>query len=207
MIKISWLAAMVLLLAGTGTAFALDINVLILKDLKKDGKYLKLNHSGMLYDAGVKQLAESKLLKKVETLDLNTHNIGDEGAEAIAQSKNLPNLKVLNLFNNQIEMVGAKSRGFVYYVSLTGVTGARDSIAKGVEEKVTQIKQATSLPVLVGFGISGAEQAKAASGFSDGVIVGSAIVRMIDETPEPAERKEKLKLFVRSMKQSLQDCK
>jgi tryptophan synthase alpha chain len=60
---------------------------------------------------------------------------------------------------------------------------------------------------LIGFGISGPEQAKAASGFSDGVIVGSAIVRMIDETPEPAERKEKLKVFVRSMKQSLQDSK
>src|SRR5210317_787958 len=107
-LKIGWLGVMVLLL-GVGTAFALDINVLILKDLKEDGKYLKLNHSGMLYDAGIKQLAESKLLEKVETLDLNTHNIGDEGAEALAKSKNLQNLKVLNLFNNQIENDGVKA--------------------------------------------------------------------------------------------------
>ena len=83
----------------------------------------------------------------------------------------------------------------------------RDSLAQGVEEKVTQIKQATSLPVLIGFGISGPEQAKATSGFSDGVIVGSAIVRMIEECPDLAERKEKLKVFVRSVKQSLQDSK
>ena len=82
MMGLNWLGVMALLLAGVGTAFALDINVLILKDLKQEGKYLKLNHSGMLYDAGIKQLAESKLLEKVETLDLNTHNIGDEGAEA-----------------------------------------------------------------------------------------------------------------------------
>ena len=69
------------------------------------------------------------------------------------------------------------------------------------------IKQATELPVLIGFGISGPEQAKAVSKYSDGVIVGSAIVRMIEETPEPAERMEKLKGFVRSVKQSLQDSK
>ncbi|MCH7499990.1 MAG: tryptophan synthase subunit alpha, partial [Nitrospinae bacterium] len=100
-----------------------------------------------------------------------------------------------------------KSRGFIYYISLTGVTGVRRSLAQGVEEKVRRIKQATALPVLIGFGISGTEQAKAASGFSDGVIVGSALVRMIEENPDPAEREEKLKVFVRSMKQALQDSK
>jgi len=129
--------------------------------------------------------------------------------DRLAKPKNLDMIHLLAPTStpDRIEMVGAQSRGFVYYVSLTGVTGARDSIAAGVEDKVTRIKQATSLPVLIGFGISGPEQAKAASGFSDGVIVGSAIVRMIEETPDPAERKEKLKVFVRSMKQSLQDSK
>jgi tryptophan synthase alpha chain len=129
--------------------------------------------------------------------------------DALAKPKNLDMIHLLAPTStpDRIEMVGAQSRGFVYYVSLTGVTGARDSIATGVEDKVNQIKQATSLPVLIGFGISGPEQAKAASGFSDGVIVGSAIVRMIEETPDPAERKEKLRVFVRSMKQSLQDGK
>ena len=129
--------------------------------------------------------------------------------DALAKPKNLDLIHLLAPTStpDRIEMVGTQSRGFVYYVSLTGVTGARDSIATGVEDKVTQIKQATSLPVLIGFGISGPEQAKAASGFSDGVIVGSAIVRMIEETPDPVERKEKLKVFVRSMKQSLQDSK
>ena len=104
-------------------------------------------------------------------------------------------------------MIGKKSHGFIYYVSLTGVTGVRRSLAQGVEEKVRRIKQATALPVLIGFGISGPEQAKAASEFSDGVIVGSAIVRMIEENPGSAERNEKLKGFVRNLKQALQDCK
>ena len=129
--------------------------------------------------------------------------------DALAQAKALDVIYLLAPTStpDRIEMVGTRSRGFIYYVSLTGVTGTRDSLAKGVEERVTRIKQATSLPVLIGFGISGPQQARAASKGSDGVIVGSAIVRMIEETPDPAERKEKLKDFVRSVKQSLQDGK
>ncbi len=107
----------------------------------------------------------------------------------------------------RIEMIGQKSRGFVYYVSLTGVTGVRSSLAQGVADRVGQIKQATPLPVLIGFGISGPEQAKAAAECSDGVIVGSALVRMIEEISDPAERNKKLGVFVRTMKQSLQDRK
>lgn len=132
-----------------------------------------------------------------------------EEFDALAKAKNLDMIHLLAPTStpDRIEMVGAKSRGFIYYVSLTGVTGTRDSLAQGVEEKVSRIKQATALPVLIGFGISGPDQAKAASKCSDGVIVGSALVRMIEECTDPAERKEKLKLFVRSVKQSLQDSK
>lgn len=129
--------------------------------------------------------------------------------DALAKVRNLDMIHLLAPTStpDRIKMVGGQSRGFIYYVSLTGVTGIRDGLAQGVENKVARIKQATSLPVLIGFGISGPEQAKAASKCSDGVIVGSAIVRMIDETPEPAKRKEKVKTFVRSIKQSLQDSK
>ena len=139
--------------------------------------------------------------------DLPPEEAGD--FDALAQAKALDVIYLLAPTStpDRIEMVGTRSRGFIYYVSLTGVTGTRNSLAKSVEEKVTRIKQATSLPVLIGFGISGPQQARAASKCSDGVIVGSAIVRMIEEYPDPAERKEKLKGFVRSVKQSLQDGK
>jgi tryptophan synthase alpha chain len=129
--------------------------------------------------------------------------------DEFAKAKNLDMIHLLAPTStpDRIEMVGAQSRGFIYYVSLTGVTGTRDSLAKGVEDKVSRIKQATPLPVLIGFGVSGPEQARAASKCSDGVIVGSAIVRLIAETPDPADRKEKLGTFVRDLKQALQDSK
>ncbi len=75
--------------------------------------------------------------------------------------------------------VTAASRGFVYYVSFTGVTGAARSIASAVHQNISLAKKATRLPVCVGFGISNPAQAKAMSKSADGVIVGSAIVKSL----------------------------
>lgn len=129
--------------------------------------------------------------------------------DALAQAKGLDVIYLLAPTStpDRIEMIGSKSRGFIYYVSLTGVTGVRQSMAQNVAEKVGRIKQATSLPVLIGFGISEPEHAQAAAECSDGVIVGSALVRLIEENPDSAERNKKLGVFVRNMKQALQDSK
>ena len=139
--------------------------------------------------------------------DLPPEEAGEFDALALARNLDVIYLLAPTSTVDRIETVGTRSRGFIYYVSLTGVTGTRDSLAKDVEEKVNRIKQATSLPVLIGFGISGPEQARAASQCSDGVIVGSAIVRMVEESLDPVQRKEKIKDFVRSVKQSLKDSK
>jgi len=104
---------------------------------------------------------------------------------------------------DRIKMIADQSRGFIYYISVTGVTGVRQDLSQSLGEKVGQVKQATPLPVLIGFGISGPEQAKAAGEISDGVIVGSAIVKMVDQYKEPAERSQQLTQFVRSVKQAL----
>ncbi len=79
----------------------------------------------------------------------------------------------------RMKLVTRSSRGFVYYVSLTGVTGARRSLPSTIGENIKLAKKMTSLPVCVGFGISTPEQAKTVSKVSDGVIVGSAIVRAL----------------------------
>ena len=69
--------------------------------------------------------------------------------------------------------------GFVYYVSITGITGAAAAQAVDVAPEVARIKASTDLPVIVGFGISTPEQAKAIAGVADGCVVGSAIVKDI----------------------------
>jgi len=77
--------------------------------------------------------------------------------------------------------------GFVYYVSITGITGAAAAQAVDVAPDVARIKAATDLPVMVGFGISTPEAAEAICKIADGCIVGSAIVKLIGEGKPPAE--------------------
>ena len=75
------------------------------------------------------------------------------------------------------------TRGFVYYVSLTGVTGARKTLASDVRRNLKAIRRQTRLPVCVGFGVSTPAQAKTISQMADGVIIGSAVVRALMAHP------------------------
>lgn len=80
----------------------------------------------------------------------------------------------------RIERITAAASGFVYYVSLKGVTGAANLSPDSVREKLGQIRQCTDLPVGVGFGIKDAETAAVMSAFADAVVVGSALVSRIE---------------------------
>ena len=77
--------------------------------------------------------------------------------------------------------------GFVYYVSVTGITGAAAAVATEVAPEVARIKRSTDLPVIVGFGITTPEAAKGIASVADGCVVGSAIVKRIGEGQTPAE--------------------
>ncbi|MEI6863026.1 MAG: tryptophan synthase subunit alpha [Candidatus Omnitrophota bacterium] len=79
----------------------------------------------------------------------------------------------------RIREIVKRSSGFVYYVSSTGVTGARKSLPPDMVKNVQIIKSMTRKPVAVGFGVSDAKQARAVSKIADGVIVGSAIVKIV----------------------------
>ena len=74
------------------------------------------------------------------------------------------------------------SSGFVYYVSITGITGSAAPVVEDVHAQVSRIRQATSLPVAVGFGVRTPEQAKAISRGADGVVVGSALVNALRDS-------------------------
>ena len=105
--------------------------------------------------------------------------------------------------NERIEMVAKKGRGFIYYISLTGTTGVRAKLADDLGDKVASIKQISDIPVLIGFGISSPDLAREATKFSDGVIVGSAVVKLIESNSEPIERNKKLAEFITSIKQAI----
>lgn len=105
--------------------------------------------------------------------------------------------------SDRIRLVSRYSRGFIYYVSVTGVTGARENLPDDLEPAVKRIKEQSKKPVAVGFGISTPEQAKTIGLFADGVIVGSAIVKMIEENVRHPELTLKVKDFVSSFAKAL----
>jgi tryptophan synthase alpha chain len=90
----------------------------------------------------------------------------------------------------RLALVAARSTGFLYLVSLTGVTGARDRVSSGLEEFIARVRQATSLPLAVGFGISTPGQASQVGRLAEGVIVGSALIRAVGESSKPVETAE-----------------
>jgi len=86
----------------------------------------------------------------------------------------------------RVSTITARCSGFVYAVSLMGITGTRDAVHEAAGATVSRIRAHTSLPVAVGLGVSNRDQAAEVAGFADGVIVGSAFVRRLTDAPDPA---------------------
>jgi len=91
----------------------------------------------------------------------------------------------------RISLIGAKGRGYIYYVSLRGVTGPRDRLPDDLAAGIRRVRALTDTPLAVGFGISTPAQARAVSELADAVIVGSAVVATVEQslgTPQLAAR-------------------
>ena len=89
--------------------------------------------------------------------------------------------------DKRLPKVLQNTSGFVYYVSITGITGAANAVATDVGPEVARIKSATDLPVIVGFGIKTPETSNNIASVADGAVVGSAIVELIGQGKEPAD--------------------
>ena len=90
----------------------------------------------------------------------------------------------------RLKSITKDARGFIYYVSVAGITGTKSALIKDVQNKINSIKKFSKLPIIVGFGIKTPNQAKEMSKISDGIVLGSAIV----------EKLKKQKLKTKSLK-------
>ena len=87
----------------------------------------------------------------------------------------------------RLRQVTSKCGGFVYAASLMGVTGARTSVSSSASELVARVRKTTDLPIAVGLGVSTREQAKGVASYADGVIVGSAFIKAMQDAPNEEE--------------------
>lgn len=102
----------------------------------------------------------------------------------------------------RISAVEKLGSGFVYYVTVTGVTGARSSVSVTLAQELSRVKQAISLPVMAGFGISTPAQAAEVGRLADGVVVGSAIVRLFEQY-SGEQLKQELRRYIIDLKRAL----
>ncbi|MEY2831121.1 MAG: tryptophan synthase alpha subunit, partial [Cyanobacteriota bacterium] len=145
-------------------------------------------------EAGVSGLVVPDLpLEEAETLLKSAAEIGIEVILLVAPTSS----------PERIKAIAQKSQGFIYLVSVTGVTGVRSQMAAEVQDLLTNLRHATDKPIGVGFGISDPQQAKQIKDWgADAVIVGSAIVKRLEsETPE-SELKA-IAQFCNSLKQAI----
>jgi tryptophan synthase alpha chain len=110
--------------------------------------------------------------------------------------------------DERMELIGKAGSGYLYYVSLKGVTGAATLDPVEVGSRVETIRKHTKLPIGVGFGIKDAESARLVSQVADGVVVGSALVQQIaDNAANPAVIPEKVAAVLRSMREAMDNSK
>jgi tryptophan synthase alpha chain len=127
----------------------------------------------------------------------------EEGGDFIARARQA-DLEVICFLAptsspGRIKYIAKIARGFIYYVSLTGTTGARKQLPNDLKRQIKAIKRHTRVPVCVGFGVSRPVQVKAIQAFADGVIVGSAIVRRIKDNLGHAGLVKNVGRFVSSL--------
>jgi tryptophan synthase alpha chain len=103
---------------------------------------------------------------------------------------------------DRIQSIAQNSSGFVYYVTLRGVTGSSNLDIDEISKNIEEIKKYASVPTLAGFGIKSSEDAKLLSRCSDGVIIGSSIVKMIEESSTSREF-DRITKYIREIKQAI----
>jgi tryptophan synthase alpha chain len=104
--------------------------------------------------------------------------------------------------SSRIEAVNRLGRGFIYYVTVTGVTGARQEISGSLASELARVREKVTLPVMAGFGISTPEQATSVAALADGVVVGSAIVKLFQQH-SGTQLQHELRDFVQALKQAI----
>ena len=119
---------------------------------------------------------------------------------------NVYNIRLVTPTTNKIRLkkISKSSKGFLYYVSIMGITGTKKPSLSLLKKSVLEIKKNTKLPILVGFGIDNSNQVKEINKFADGCVIGSAIINLIEQSNKEKYSIErilsKIKLFLSGIK-------
>jgi tryptophan synthase alpha chain len=158
----------------------------LVRDIRKKSEIpiVSMISQSILFKNGSKEF-----IKKAVSAGLDGATIPDlpiEEAEDMIETGKVEDFKVACFIaptttDSRVDLIVKKSQGFLYYISVVGITGSKNELDSEITNNIQKIKKVTSLPVVLGFGISTPEQARMAGKIADGVIVGSAIVKEIEK--------------------------
>ncbi len=171
------------------------------RDFRKDDTttpIVLMGYYNPIYSRGVDKFLDDAVEAGIDGLiivDLPPEEDEELCIPAQAKGINFIRLATPTTDNKRLPKVLQNTSGFVYYVSINGITGAAEANAATVAPEVARIKSQTDLPIIVGFGVKSPETAKAIAGIADGTVVGSAIVNQIAEGKSVAD----IAAFVKSL--------
>lgn len=149
-----------------------------------------LIYANMIYHYGIEHFFRSCKANGVDGIvvpDMPMEELSEY--EAIAKQHDVHMIRLIAPTSKErIQQIARDAKGFIYCVSSMGVTGVRAELGANLEGLTEMIREVTELPICIGFGIATKEQAKALSRYADGVIIGSAIVRQVEEYGEHSPR-------------------
>ena len=172
-----------------------------------DTPIILFSYYNPLLQFGVKRIAQAITdagLDGVLVTDLTPEEAGEFETELRANDLNMIFLIAPTSTDERLRLVAEHASGFIYAVSRAGVTGTRSSVSVEAEKLVTRMRQFSTLPIAVGFGISNAEQVADVHRYADAVVVGSAIVAEMERLSGAPDLSERIGAFVKGL-QDLQD--
>ncbi len=178
------------------------------KSFDKIKKLIKIPVVIMSYYNPIYKYGINKFFQKMKTIGFSAITIVDlpvEEGKIYLEEAGKYNMDTIFFItpvtsSERANKIAKYSKGFIYYISVTGITGANDLDLVSVRQHLNNIKKMTTLPVCVGFGIHSREQVIKISKFSDGAIVGSEIVKFIDENYKQKDFLNKLKNHVKYLR-------
>ncbi len=159
-----------------------------------------------IFRYGIERFATDAVEAGVDALllvDLPPEEAGEISAVTSEAGLSLITLLAPTTPRGRMEKLAAAAQGYLYYVSMTGVTGAQKITPADIQASVEELKSMTDIPVGVGFGITTAEDAAAVGAFADGVVVGSALVKVIEANSGSAQLLDKVRAFIADLKSGL----
>jgi tryptophan synthase alpha chain len=169
-----------------------------------DTPIILFSYFNPLLQFGVARLAKAAQDAGVDGVlvtDMTPEESGAVEAELRANSLDMIFLVAPTSTDERLKLVAKHASGFVYAVSRAGVTGTRETISAEAEKLVTRMRQFTSLPIAVGFGISNVEQVKDVQRYADAVVVGSAIVAEMERLSGAPDLARRIGEFARALNQ------